>query len=330
MRDRPVMAVVAADGRSRHIVVDMEESLTCSETALDQVSAYNEFTDDPVDLLVSTVEELAGPRAVAGLELDFIPFALYQRLRDRLPLAELRDCAALLSRTRTIKTPPEIALIKTMARAAHELHYETLAQTKAGDTELDIAGRLATGLFARGADMIKELIVGSGERCWHANPAPTNRRLRPGDMLRVDIVAASRGYVSDCARTAVVGEPTEEQNTIWGQLVDLRAQVFEMIRPGASTREIYNAYAAGLEAFGHRPIDFLGHGLGLTVHELPYLDRFGDSTLEPGMVLAIEPYLMLPDRDWGFQLEDEVVVTETGYDRLTDASDDADLIVVPA
>ena len=83
-----------------------------------------------------------------------------------------------------------------------------------------------------------------------------------------------------------------------------------------------------MEAFGYQPIDFLGHGLGLTIHEAPYIDRFSDSTLEAGMVLAIEPYLMLPERNWGFQLEDEVVVTETGYERLTDASDDAELIAV--
>jgi len=328
MRERPVMAVVAADGRSRHIVVDMEESLTRSETALDEVISYNEFTDDPVDALASSLKELVGSKAVAGLELDFVPHEFYERLRDRLPRLEIRNCRMLLVRARTIKVPSEIALLRSLGRAAHEMHYEALADSKAGDSELDVASRIAAGLFARQADTLKELIVGSGERSWHANPAPTTRRLQPGDMIRLDILAANRGYFSDCARTAVVGDPTSQQRAIWAKLLELRRQAFDMIKPGASTQQIYRAYARGLEAFGYRPIDFLGHGLGLTVHEAPYIDRFSDTNLEAGMVLAIEPYLMLPRRNWGFQLEDEVLVTETGCARLTDASDDAELISV--
>src|SRR5258708_2976699 len=108
----------------------------------------------------------------------------------------------------------------------------------------------------------------------------------------------------------------------------MREEALEVIGPGGSTGQICLAYANGLEDFGYRPINFLGHGLGLTLHEEPYIDRFSDSTLEAGMVLAIEPYLMLPDRQWGFQLEDEVLVTANGYERLTDVDDDAELIVV--
>ena len=330
MRERPVMAVVAADGRSLHIVVDMEESLTRAETALDEVVSYNEFVDDPADALAASLTELVGPDAVAGLELDFVSHEFYERFRHRLPRLAIRDCQEVLMEARRVKVPKEVTLLRSLGRAAHEMHYAALAQTTAGDTELDIAARIATGLFGRQVDTLKELIIGSGERSWHANPAPTPRCLEPGDMIRVDILAASRGYFSDCARTAVVGEPTRGQRAIWQKLLELRQQAFGMIKPGASTRQIYRAYARGLEAFGYRPIDFLGHGLGLTVHEAPYIDRFSDTTLEAGMVLAIEPYLMLPDRNWGFQLEDEVLVTQTGYERLTDASDDAELITVAA
>jgi Xaa-Pro dipeptidase len=328
MRQRPVMAVISGDCRSRHIVVDMEESLTRSETVLDEVVSYNEFTDDPAEALADSLTELVGTDGVVGLELDFVSHDFYGRLSQRLPRLEIRDCRTLLTEARRTKLPGEVDVLRGLARAAHEMHYEALAATQVGDSELDIAARLATGLFARGADTLKELIVGSGERSWHANPAPTSRRLEYGDMIRLDILAASRGYFSDCARTAVVGEPTSQQKAIWQKLLELRQQAFDMIKPGASTRQIYRAYARGLEGFGYHPIDFLGHGLGLTVHEAPYIDRFSDTTLEARMVLAIEPYLMLPERNWGFQLEDEVLVTETGYERLTDASDDAELITV--
>ena len=327
-RSRLVMAVVSRAGGSRHIVVDMEESLTRSETALDEVVSYNEFTQDPIDLLAETLEELVGADATVGLELDFLPYANYTRLRELMPRLTIRDAEGFFADARMIKSPDEVELLRKMGRAAHEMSYEALGQSAAGDTELDVASRILVGLFERGADDVKQLVIGSGERSWHANPAPTDRRLAPGDMIRTDIFASKGGYLSDCARTAVVGEPTSKQNEIWSRFLELRQEAFEAIRPGASTRQIYETYARGLERTGYQPINFLGHGLGLTLHEVPYIDRFSDSTLEEGMVLAIEPYLMLPDLNWGFQLEDEVLVTANGCERLTDARDDAELIVV--
>ncbi len=327
-RGRLVMALVTASGRSRQIVVDMEESLARSETSLDDVVSYNEFTDDPVHTLADSLEALVGQDATVGLELDFLSYDHHRRLRDRLPELRIRNIKDFLANARIIKSPDEVAALRAMGRAAHEMHYEALAATAEGDTELEIASRIVVGLFERGADDVKQLVVGSGDRSWHANPAPTARRLEQGDMIRLDIFASKGGYLSDCARTAVVGEPNGEQREIWHKFVELRQRTLDSIKPGASTRTIYFEYAAGLEAFGYQPINFLGHGLGLTLHEEPYIDRYSDSTLEAGMVLAIEPYLMLPDRQWGFQLEDELLVTETGCERLTDVADDAELIVV--
>jgi len=329
-RGRLVMAIVAASGRSRQIVSDMEESLTRTASQLDEVAAYNEFDEHPIDLLADSLRELVGEDATVGLELDFISHDSYQRLTERLPKLRLRPAKDFFDAARTIKTPGEIDALRTVGRAAHEAHYEALGATRAGDTELDVAGRVIVTLLERGADNVMQLVIGSGERSWHANPAPTGRQLERGDMIRVDIFGVRSSYLSDVARTAVVGEPTREQDEIWKRILELRANAFGRIKAGASTRAIYEAYARELESFGFKPINFLGHGLGLTLHEEPYLNRYSDSQLEAGMVLAIEPYLMLPDRNWGFQLEDELVVTDTGYDLITDARDDAELIRVAA
>lgn len=327
-RGRLVMAVITRTGRSRHIVADMEESLARAETALDEVVSYNEFTQDPIEVLAETIAELASADATIGIELDFLPCPNYQRLRELSPHLRIENAKSFFAEARMIKSSDEVDLLRKMGRAAHETSYEALDKTAAGDTELDLASRILVGLFERGADDVKQLVIGSGERSWHANPAPTDRRLVVGDMIRTDIFASKAGYLSDCARTAVVGEPNEKQRDIWSRFLELRHQAFEAIRPGASTRQIYRSYAEGLEVAGYTPINFLGHGLGLTLHEEPYIDRFSDSTLEAGMVLAIEPYLMLPDLNWGFQLEDEVLITASGCERLTDVRDDAELIVV--
>jgi Xaa-Pro aminopeptidase len=324
------MAIVAANGRSRQIVSDMEESLTRTASQLDEVAAYNEFGEHPIDLLADSLRELVGEDATVGLELDFVSHDSYARLLERLPKLRILPARDFFAAARMIKTASEIEALRAVGRAAHEAHYQALAATRAGDSELDIAARVVVTLLERGADNVMQLVIGSGERSWHANPAPTSRRLERGDMIRVDIFGVRNSYLSDVARTAVVGEPTREQAEIWKRIVELRTNAFARIKAGASTRAIYDAYARELEAFGFKPINFLGHGLGLTLHEEPYLNRYADSQLEAGMVLAIEPYLMLPDRNWGFQLEDEAIVTENGYELITDAHDDSELIRVAA
>lgn len=327
-RGRLVMAVVAANGHSRQIVSDMEESLTRTASQLDEVAAYNEFTEHPIDLLADTLRELVGEGAVVGLELDFVSYDSYSRLRERLPKLDIRPAKEFFEASRTIKTPSELDALRTVGRAAHQAHYEALRATRAGDTELDVAARIIDHLLRNGAENVLQLVIGSGDRSWHANPAPTARRLEEGDMIRLDIFGTRNSYLSDVARTAVVGEPSAEQREVWKRILELRSNALERIEPGASTRSIYEAYKRELESVGFEPINFLGHGLGLTLHEEPYLNRYSDSELKAGMVLAIEPYLMLPEKNWGFQLEDEVIVTESGYELITDAYDDSELIRV--
>lgn len=328
VRSRLVFCVVSPDGTSTQVVVNMEESLATAESALDRVVVYNEFMQHPVDVLADVLDETVGPSASIGIELDHLSQDSFARLNSRLPNLRIRDAGRFFAAARMIKLPEEIDALRHVGKAAHAVHYEALEQTTSGDSELDIAARIVSGLFSRGVDDVLRLVVGSGERSWHANAAPTERRLQERDMLRLDIFGSFKGYLSDVARTGVVGAPEVAQVKIWTQFLELRQIALEMVRPGASTRSIYNAYAKNMKDFGYEPINFLGHGIGLTLHEEPYIDRYGDSELQAGMVLAIEPYLMLPERNWGFQLEDEVVVTEDGYELITDVRDDAELIRV--
>jgi Xaa-Pro dipeptidase len=125
------------------------------------------------------------------------------------------------------------------------------------------------------------------------------------------------------ARTAVAGEPRGDQAEIWRKLVDCRNAALEMIRPGASAQRIFRAYIDKMDAWGLPTLNFLGHGLGLTLHEEPYLNRYKDTTLEAGMVLAVEPLVTLPGL--GMQLEDTVVVTAEGCDVATNQFDTREL-----
>jgi Xaa-Pro dipeptidase len=327
-RLRLVMAVIPAAGLTRQIVVNVEESFCRSVTALDEVVAYNEFTQDPVDLLADSLRELVGSRAQVGLELDYIPQAAFQRLISLLPELRVKDASQFLRGVRAVKAHDELAALRFIGRAAQAAIHEAVGHTRAGDTELNLAGRIAVGMLKGGADSVNELVVASGQRSSHANAFPTTNRLEPGDTVRLNGFGYKDNYPSDVTRTAIVGKPHQGQIDLWKKMIELRQHVFEMIRPGMSTREVYESYCKRVETLGYEPIDFVGHGLGLQVHEPPYIGRYGDADLQPGMVFAIEPIVTLPGGEWGFQIEDEIVVTEAGFELLTDVYPEDELMEV--
>jgi Xaa-Pro aminopeptidase len=327
-RRRLVMAVVPPEGPTRQIVVNIEESLTRAVTWLDEVVSYNEFTEHPVDLLADSLRELVGVKARVGIELDFIPQAVNARLLSLLPDLRIEDVSQFLLRVRAVKMPDEIEVLRWIGRTAQSAIHQAVGATRAGDTELDLAHRISVGMLERGADTVAELIVASGERSRHANPFPTDRRLELGDVVRLNGFGYKNNYPSDVTRTAVVGRPTQAQTELWKRMVELRQDVFDMIRPGRTTQEIYQSYSERVGQLGYRPIDFVGHGLGLQVHEPPYIGRYGNDELQAGMVFAIEPIVTLPEGDWGFQIEDEIVVTDRGCELLTDAHSEDELMEV--
>jgi Xaa-Pro aminopeptidase len=315
IRSRLVMCVVYADGDSLQIVADMEESFARASSRLREVRAYNEFTDNPADVLADALLERGLKEGVIGLEMDFVPVFFYERLRERLPQARFVDAGPVYGELRAIKTPQEIEYLTRLGQIAERAHHEAAAKVKPGMTEMDLALAIYESLLRQGADGVARLVVGSGERSTHANPGPTDRRLVLGDVVRVDIFATLRGYMSDVARTYVVGKPTPEQVALWQKLLDARQFTLDMVRPGASTAQIYRAFSQRFLDLGLKPIQFVGHGLGLTLHEEPYVGKYGDTVLQEGMVLCIEPYVTFPD--FGFQVEDELVVTSSGYQLIT-------------
>ncbi len=135
-------------------------------------------------------------------------------------------------------------------------------------------------------------------------------------MIRVDLIGTRQGYYSDVCRTAVVGPPNQKQLDIWHTIVEARELVLNNVEPGMDTRQIYGKYRDFIVKKNLTPIDFVGHGLGLGLHEEPYFGKYGGTILKVDMVFCIEPIHVIPN-SMGFQLEDEIVITENGYRLLT-------------
>jgi Xaa-Pro dipeptidase len=327
IRGRLVMCVVTPSDTCQ-VVADMEESYTRASTALARVRAYNEFTETPMRALADELRQMGLAGGRVGLEMDFIPAEAFQELVALLPATKFVDAGPFFLKMRAVKTPAEIEILRTLGRAAAGAHAVIAAGAHAGQTEKDISLMLIDYLLRHGADDIRQLVIGAGDRSTYANPYATERRLEKGDVMRVDIYGQLRNYLSDCARTYVVGEATLARRETWQRMLEVRRACLAMIKPGARTADIYRLFHDKFTAWGYRPINFLGHGLGLTLHEDPYIGRYGDWVLEAGQVLCVEPYVVFPAEKCGFQVEDEVLVTAQGYELLTGGEAEPDLPVL--
>ncbi len=326
IRERLIFCVLAPGMPEVMIVPDMEASLARSASAIRDVREYNEFTEDPLALLASVLGELGVRHDRVAIEDDFLPGLYSRRLAQLAPEIEFVGAKALLGELRAIKMQSELDKMRRIGRIAERAHWDAAAHTHAGMTELELAQFIYASLFTNGAESVNKLVVGSGERSEHGNANATERRLRPGEIVRTDIFAKIGGYMSDVARTAVVGAPSPVQRDTWARLIEARCLVLEMLRPGTCTGDIYRVYRDFFQKAGLKPINFVGHGLGITLHEDPYISRYHNTELRPGMVLAVEPMHLVAGE--GYQVEDEVVITETGYELITNYRSPEKLIVI--
>ncbi|HEX5451856.1 MAG TPA: Xaa-Pro peptidase family protein [Candidatus Limnocylindrales bacterium] len=318
MRWRHAACIVPVEGQPGMLVVDMELATVRHHLPDLPVAAYGEFTDDPMAALAGTLIDRGWSDGTIGIELGYLPAADASRLAAAAPGLAFEACDAALAEARQRKTPAEIERLRTLSRLTDASIGEALGSVEAGMTEMDVAARVTAGLFARGADTFKLLIVASGERSGFPNVGPTSRALAPGDLIRLEVFGVVGGYHAGVCRTGVVGTATPEQERVWSVIARCREQVLGGIRPGASGAEIYRDFAAVFAREGLPAIDFVGHGIGVFLHEEPYLGRFGDATLDAGMVLGIEPLVYAPGQ--GMQCKDMVLVTSSGAELLSDVT----------
>jgi Xaa-Pro dipeptidase len=141
------------------------------------------------------------------------------------------------------------------------------------------------------------------------------------------VFGALDGYHAGICRTAVVQSATSEATGIWSNIVASRNLIFDAISDGASGAHVYDKVKTHFAELGWDPLSFVGHGIGLFVHEEPYIGRYGDARIENGMVLGVEPVLLIPGK-FGFQVKDLVSVGPDGCEVLSDMTDTDQLIVI--
>ncbi len=329
MRWRHAIAVTTSDGACALVVVDMEANTIRSRApAGTNIAVWSEFKFDAMKVLARVLTEHHLADARIGIELDYLPAADFLELRELQPRARFSPAQNLFARLRMIKTPAEIDILRRLSRMADKAITGAYRSVHAGSSEMDIAAALTRGVYEQGAEYFKLMIVATGERSVYPNVGPTDRILKRGDICRVEIFPMIGGYHAGVCRTAAVGAPPAEAERIWSNLTQCKYLLLDAIRPGASTRAIYDVYLGKLGELKLPPIAFVGHGIGLHLHEDPYLGPTEDISLSAGMVLGIEPLIYQTGFGFGMQNKDMVLVTGTGCELLSDYLNTDNLLIV--
>jgi len=310
--ERITALVVTVSGEAVLFVPELEAARVATTV---EVRTWCE-TEDPFSRIAA---ELPQNGTIAVGDQMWATFLI--ALQDRLPAARFIGAEPLMATLRIVKDAEEIAALRDAGHAA-DIVADRLTDVRfSGRTERAISGMVSDLVLAEGHETVSFAIVASGPNGASPHHEPSDRVIGPGDAVVVDFGGRMRGYGSDTTRMYVVGEPPEGFLAAYDVLVRAQRAAVEAVRPGVSAASIDAAARAVIvdAGFGSNFIHRTGHGIGLDPHEQPYIVEGNITPIREGMVFSIEPGIYLPGR-WGMRIEDIVVATSDGVERLNRSS----------
>jgi Xaa-Pro aminopeptidase len=312
---RRVFAVVSTN--SHFSVASSLQASDLRNQGLEDIVVYGADDEDPTDALVRAVRDRELTDGAIALELDCLPKSVEDYLMDGLRGAgEIVDATPLLQECRARKDQAELEELVAIGKTVADASLYAASETRAGETEIDLARRISEYAAGQGAsDGV--LVVGSGWRTALTHPSPTDKVLRSGDVVRVDVVRRSPfGYFGDIARTMFVGEPTRDQAARFDTAAAGLLASIEALRPGRPVKEAYQACRAAFAERGYElAFPHVGHSVGIGAHEEPLITARCEIETAPGMTFCIEPILQVDTQEW-YHLEHLVHVTDSGAEPL--------------
>ena len=234
----------------------------------------------------------------------------------------------LISNQRIVKSKDEIAKIERAQRITEESYLELLNMVKPGVRECDLALELEFLMRKKGASGVSfDLITITGKKTSMPHGVPSDDIVKTGDFVTFDIGAVYEGYHSDMTRTIAVGEVSDYQREIYNIVLDAQLSGLAKVKAGVKASDVDKAARDVIAAKGYGEYfkHSTGHGVGLDIHEQPFVASKSDKILSDGMIITVEPGIYLPDK-FGVRIEDMVVVTKDGCRNL--AALPKELIVV--
>lgn len=321
LMERPVVMLFKPGVDPVIVLPELEEQKLKAVPYKVQAFSYGENPAEWESVFCDAVRAIGLNGGNTGIEPLHIRILEYRMLRSGAPLASYPDGGDVVAALRVRKDPAEVESMRKAVKVAQNALQATLPQIKVGVTEREIASELTIQLLRHGAQpgLPFAPIVSGGPNAANPHASPSDRKLQPGDMLVIDWGAAVDEYISDLTRTFAIGKLDPEWEKIHRIVQEANAAGRAAIKPGVPCAQVDKAARSVIEkaGYGQYFLTRTGHGIGMEVHENPYIRSDNLQVLEPGMAFTVEPGIYIPERN-GVRVEDDVVVTETGVESLSD------------
>lgn len=299
-------------------------------TPIEKEASVRTWQEDesPYELLIGTLKERGLRSGRVGIE-ETVKFVFGDSLgRTGGPSFEVVSATPVTAGCRMIKDAHEVECIRIACRATIKVYEAVYKSLKEGMTQRDVSGLIQMAYARVGFSGGASLNIGEYTASPHGSRTP--QTIREGTILMLDDGCRVEGYTSDITRTFVLGKPTEKMKQVFDIVKRAQDAAYRAAKPGVPVEAIDGAarqvivdagYGPGFKYFTHR----VGHGMGMDIHEWPYLvknNMFGwpvNPKLQPGMMFSDEPGIYIPG-EFGIRLEDDLHVTENGAELLTTPS----------
>lgn len=254
-----------------------------------------------------------------GYEDDYITVAAFKRIKEALDGFTLKPASSDIAEARIVKTDEEVAKVADAEIITQKALFKTLPFLKPGVTEKDISNELTYQMLSLGAEGLAfENIVCFGANSANPHHKPSMKKLEKNDLILFDIGAKVNGYCGDMTRTFCLGTPQEKLAKIHEIVYEAQAYALNNLKAGMTGREAHLLASEYITAHGYGDefTHSLGHGIGIEVHEPPYLSPRSEDILKENMIVSVEPGIYL-DGLGGVRIEDLVVIKNDGVINLT-------------
>jgi Xaa-Pro aminopeptidase len=323
--ERLTMLVVPAAAEAVLVIPTLEAPRVVEQPDAFSIFPWDE-TDDPIEIVAGLVAGVdPDARSVAVGDHTWARFVL--DLQHALPDVAFRRATDVTGPLRVVKDAAEVDALRAAARVVDDLAAAMRERPFAGRTELDVHRELVERMLEGGHERANFAIVAAGANAASPHHDPTGRVIERGDVVLCDFGGTMDGYCSDITRMFVVGDVDPEVRDAYAVLVEAQEAGVQAATVGTPCEQVDAAARAVIAdaGFGDFFVHRTGHGIGTEAHEDPYVVAGNATRLVPGHAFSVEPGIYLPGR-FGLRLEDIVVATDAGPERLNHAARDLAIV----
>ena len=252
-----------------------------------------------------------------GFEENYITYATYKKYIERYKINNFEETENIIEKQRMIKDEEEIGLIEKACYITDKCFSHLCEYIKIGMTEKEVSYEIEKFFRNNGADGLAfETIVASGKNSSKPHAVPTDKKIEAGDAITIDMGCKYKGYCSDMTRTIFAGYVPVQAQKVYDLVLKNELQTLKEYKEGASIRVVSRMVENDFKLNGYDLIHSLGHGVGLEIHEMPYINGKNDNSLKANMVITNEPGIYIPGA-FGIRIEDTVLITKSGCINLT-------------